>query len=221
MTIWKISVQEACVQTLIKQDATLAQLIDKIGDLQIQTRPNPLKSLIRSIIGQQISVTVAQSIFKKLSTAINDHWTVNQLLQLSESDMKVMGLSQTKINYIQNVLSAVQHGQLNFEALYKMDDNTVIKTLTQIKGIGKWTAEVFLLFTLQRKDVLPINDVGLQRSAQWLYQTTKAERKSQLAICAEQWHSCASIGAFYLWEAIHQNLLQYDTIYDIPDGNNN
>ncbi|MDW4340774.1 hypothetical protein QI204_02115 [Staphylococcus saprophyticus] len=139
MNTWQISVQDACVQTLIKQDATLAHLINQIGDLQIQTRPDPLKSLIRSIIGQQITVAVAQSIFQKLSIAIDDHWTVNQLSQLRESEMKALGLSQSKINYIQNVLFAVRNGQLNFEQLYKMDDNSVINALTQIKGIGRWT----------------------------------------------------------------------------------
>ncbi|MDW4404697.1 DNA-3-methyladenine glycosylase 2 family protein [Staphylococcus saprophyticus] len=221
MNTWQISVQDACVQTLIKQDATLAHLINQIGDLQIQTRPDPLKSLIRSIIGQQITVAVAQSIFQKLSIAIDDHWTVNQLSQLRESEMKALGLSQSKINYIQNVLFAVRNGQLNFEQLYKMDDNSVINALTQIKGIGRWTAEVFLLFTLQRKNILPIYDVGLQRAAQWLYQTTKAERKKQLTICKEQWQGCASIGAFYLWEAIHQDSLQYDSIYDIPKDHKN
>ncbi|MDW4224963.1 DNA-3-methyladenine glycosylase 2 family protein [Staphylococcus saprophyticus] len=172
-------------------------------------------------MGQQITVAVAQSIFQKLSIAIDDHWTVNQLSQLRESEMKALGLSQSKINYIQNVLFAVRNGQLNFEQLYKMDDNSVINALTQIKGIGRWTAEVFLLFTLQRKNILPIYDVGLQRAAQWLYQTTKAERKKQLTICKEQWQGCASIGAFYLWEAIHQDLLQYDSIYDIPKDHKN
>ena len=154
MNTWQISVQDACVQTLIKQDATLAHLINQIGDLQIQTRPDPLKSLIRSIIGQQITVAVAQSIFQKLSIAIDDHWTVNQLSQLRESEMKALGLSQSKINYIQNVLFAVRNGQLNFEQLYKMDDNSVINALTQIKGIGRWTAEVFLLFTMLDCNVL-------------------------------------------------------------------
>lgn len=217
LTSWNIHVQDDCVQQLIKKDATLALLIKKVGNLQINIRPNPLKSLIRSIIGQQITVKVAASIFEQLTDAINDEWTVDKLSEIEDTQMKSFGLSKSKINYIHNLATHIQHGKLDLENLHKLSNDEVIRTLTEVKGIGQWTAEVFLLFTLQRPDVVPVHDVGLQRSAQWLYGTTKAQRKAQLALCSERWKHCASIGAFYLWEAIHQDYLAYASIHDIND----
>ncbi|WP_434796097.1 DNA-3-methyladenine glycosylase family protein [Staphylococcus equorum] len=143
MTSWNIHVQDDCVQQLIKKDATLALLIKKVGNLQINIRPNPLKSLIRSIIGQQITVKVAASIFEQLTDAINDEWTVDKLSKIEDTQMKSFGLSKSKINYIHNLVTHIQHGKLDLENLHKLSNDEVIRTLTEVKGIGQWTAEVF------------------------------------------------------------------------------
>lgn len=217
MTQWQIDINDPAVQTLMNQDETLAKLIKQIGNIEITLRTNPLKSLIRSIIGQQITNTAASAIFQKFSDAIHNQWTLESILSLKETQMKHIGLSKTKINYIQNLLAYIEQNKLDFANLHELDDKTVKQVLTQVKGIGRWTSEIFLIFTLKRDNILPIFDVGLQRAAQWLYQTSKAERKKQLTLCAQRWHPYASYGAFYLWEAIHQNLLNYDSIDSLLD----
>lgn len=217
MAQWHIDINDSPVQTLMRQDETLAKLIRQIGNVEITLRPNPLKSLIRSIIGQQITNTAASAIFQRFSEAIHNQWTVASVLNLSEVQMKRIGLSKTKINYIQNLLVHIEQNKLDFTNLHELDDETVKLVLTQVKGIGRWTSEIFLIFTLKRDNILPIFDVGLQRAAQWLYQTSNAERKKQLSLCAKRWHPYASYGAFYLWEAIHQNLLNYDSIDSLLD----
>ena len=217
MTQWQIDINDPAVQTLMNQDETLAKLIKQIGNIEITLRTNPLKSLIRSIIGQQITNTAASAIFQKFSDAIHNQWTLESILSLKETQMKHIGLSKTKINYIQNLLAYIEQNKLDFANLHELDDKTVKQVLTQVKGFGRWTSEIFLIFTLKRENILPIFDVGLQRAAQWLYQTSTAERKKQLTLCAKQWHPYASYGAFYLWEAIHRNLLNYDSIDSVID----
>lgn len=217
MTQWQIDINDPPVQTLMNQDETLAKLIKQIGNIEITLRTNPLKSLIRSIIGQQITNTAASAIFQKFSEAIHNQWTLESILSLKETQMKHIGLSKTKINYIQNLLAYIEQNKLDFANLHELDDKTVKQVLTQVKGIGRWTSEIFLIFTLKRENILPIFDVGLQRAAQWLYQTSTVERKKQLTLCAKQWHPYASYGAFYLWEAIHRNLLNYDSIDSVID----
>ena len=217
MAQWHIDINDSPVQTLMRQDETLAKLIRQIGNVEITLRPNPLKSLIRSIIGQQITNTAASAIFQKFSDAIHNQWTLESILSLKETQMKHIGLSKTKINYIQNLLAYIEQNKLDFANLHELDDKTVKQVLTQVKGIGRWTSEIFLIFTLKRENILPIFDVGLQRAAQWLYQTSTAERKKQLTLCAKQWHPYASYGAFYLWKAIHRNLLNYDSIDSVID----
>ncbi|MCS5431634.1 MULTISPECIES: DNA-3-methyladenine glycosylase 2 family protein [Staphylococcus] len=217
MTQWQIDINDPVVQTLMNQDETLAKLIKQIGNIEIKLRTNPLKSLIRSIIGQQITNTAASAISQKFSDAIHNQWTLESILSLKETQMKHIGLSKTKINYIQNLLAYIEQNKLDFANLHELDDKTVKQVLTQVKGIGRWTSEIFLIFTLKRENILPIFDVGLQRAAQWLYQTSTAERKKQLTLCAKQWHPYASYGAFYLWEAIHRNLLNYDSIDSVID----
>ncbi|MES3704687.1 MULTISPECIES: DNA-3-methyladenine glycosylase 2 family protein [unclassified Staphylococcus] len=217
MTQWQIDINDPVVQTLMNQDETLAKLIKQIGNIEITLRTNPLKSLIRSIIGQQITNTAASAISQKFSDAIHNQWTLESILSLKETQMKHIGLSKTKINYIQNLLAYIEQNKLDFANLHELDDKTVKQVLTQVKGIGRWTSEIFLIFTLKHENILPIFDVGLQRAAQWLYQTSTAERKKQLTLCAKQWHPYASYGAFYLWEAIHRNLLNYDSIDSVID----
>lgn len=217
MTQWQIDINDPAVQTLMNQDETLAKLIKQIGNIEITLCTNPLKSLIRSIIGQQITNNAASAIFQRFSDAIHNQWTLESILSLKETQMKDIGLSKTKINYIQNLLGYIEQNKLDFANLHELDDEAVKQVLTQVKGIGRWTSEIFLIFTLKRENILPIFDVGLQRAAQWLYQTSTAERKKQLTLCAKQWHPYASYGAFYLWEAIHRNLLNYDSIDSVID----
>lgn len=202
--LWHISKDDNRVQKLAEKDKVMGQLIERIGDVERALRPYPLKSLVRSIVGQQISVKAAETIFGRLKEKINDEWTIATFKKLTEEECKQIGLSRSKQKYIFNLVEHIDNGELEFEKLDRLSNEEIIKQLTAVKGIGKWTAEVFLIFTMQRENVVPIDDVGLQRAAKRLYNQLDARGKALLKECQATWGDQGTIGCLYLWEYIHQ-----------------
>src|SRR5699024_8240175 len=127
--------------------------------------------LVRQIVGQQISMNSASAIYGRLQQLENGHITAEGVLEQSTENLRSVGLTKQKTTYIQDVADKVESGELDIQHLATYDDKMIVKQLTNVKGIGRWTAEVFLLLTLGRQDVLAADDVGLQRAAQWLYKT--------------------------------------------------
>lgn len=202
------------VTELAQQDPTLKKLIDRVGDIEKESRPDFYKSLIRSIIGQQISVKAAESVFNKLNLRVDYQLTADTVALLTPEDLKEAGLSAPKIKYIQDLTHLVTTGKLDLHGLKELDNESVTAQLTRVKGIGKWTAEMFLIFSLGRMNVLPIDDIGLQRGAQWLYQVDKSERRQILVKNESLWHPHLTLASFYLWEAVHLGLI---TMYQSID----
>lgn len=203
-TTWQISKQDQRVQQLMRKDAILASLIEDIGDIERNLRPDPLKSIVRSIVGQQISVKAAVAIFDRLTQKIDDDWSVDTISKLTEEDMVEIGLSGPKQKYLFNLIEHINDNELEFSQFDKLSNEAIIKQLTAVKGIGKWTAEVFLIFTMQREDVVPIDDVGLQRAAKHLYRVPDDNGKELLKKCQSNWGDQATIGCLYLWAYIHK-----------------
>ena len=202
--LWHISRCDNRAQKLAEKDKVMGQLIERIGDVERALRPYPLKSLVRSIVGQQISVKAAETIFGRLKEKINDEWTIAAFKKLTEEECKQIGLSRSKQKYIFNLVEHIDNGELEFEKLDRLSNEEIIKQLTAVKGIGKWTAEVFLIFTMQRENVVPVDDVGLQRAAKRLYNQPDARGKALLKECKATWGDQGTIGCLYLWEYIHQ-----------------
>lgn len=202
--LWHISKDDNRVQKLAENDKVMGRLIERIGDVERALRPYPLKSLVRSIVGQQISVKAAETIFGRLKEKINDEWTIAAFKKLTEEDCKEIELSRSKQKYIFNLVEHIDNGELEFEKLDRLSNEEIIKQLTAVKGIGKWTAEVFLIFTMQRENVVPVDDVGLQRAAKRLYEQPEARGKALLKECKATWGDQGTIGCLYLWEYIHQ-----------------
>jgi DNA-3-methyladenine glycosylase II len=203
-TTWQISKQDQRVQQLMRKDTILASLIEDIGDIERNLRPDPLKSIVRSIVGQQISVKAAVAIFDRLTQKIDDDWSVDTISKLTEEDMVEIGLSRPKQKYLSNLIEHINDNELEFSQFDKLSNEAIIKQLTAVKGIGKWTAEVFLIFTMQREDVVPIDDVGLQRAAKHLYKVPDDNGKELLKKCQSTWGDQATIGCLYLWAYIHK-----------------
>lgn len=203
-TTWQISKQDQRVQQLMHKDAILALLIEDIGDIERNLRPEPLKSIVRSIVGQQISVKAAVAIFERLTQKIDDDWSVDTISKLTEEDMVEIGLSKPKQKYLSNLIEHINENEIEFSLFDKLSNEAIIKQLTAVKGIGKWTAEVFLIFTMQREDVVPIDDVGLQRAAKHLYKVPDDNGKELLKKCQSTWGNQATIGCLYLWAYIHK-----------------
>lgn len=207
---------DKAVIDLGRQDPTMQKLIKIVGNLEIETRPNLFQSLIRSIVGQQISVEAANSIYQRLIRLTENDLTVEKLTNMNPEVLRSAGLSTPKIKYIQDLTQKVASGELNLSALSQLDNQTVIKKLTNVKGIGKWTAEVFLIFSLERMDVLAIDDIGLQRGAKWLYQVEQSERRKILIKKEPLWYPHLTLASFYLWEAVHMRLISnYNSIDEL------
>ncbi|GGB48852.1 DNA-3-methyladenine glycosylase [Lentibacillus populi] len=209
-----IQKNDQAVVELSKQDPVMGKLITIVGNMEVALRPDLFNSLIRSMIGQQISVAAANAIYNRLQTLMDNHMTPEKIIGASDESLRSIGLSARKILYIRDLANKVISSELNLETLYELDNKQIMKKLTGIKGIGKWTAEMFLIFSLGRMNVLSLDDIGLQRGARWLYKTDKARRRKVLEEKQHIWDPHLTIASFYLWEVVH---LDFERRYESID----
>lgn len=202
-----IQTTDESVQNICKRDPTMEKLITVIGDIVISLRTDYLSSIVRSIIGQQISVPAANAIYGRLEVLLDDKITAEGLLTKSIEELRQVGFSKRKIDYVKDLAEKVVTNELDLENITQYNDDKIMEQLINVKGIGKWTAEMFLILTLGRKDVLAIDDVGIQRAAKWLYGVDKSERRKILIEKSLLWKPYRSVVSFYLWEAIHLSLV--------------
>lgn len=155
------------VKQIIKKDKKLAKIIKQINDVELILDTDGFRCLVNNIIGQQISDKVRESIFQKLQKKCTI--TVKNILKLNKEEFKECGISERKANYIQNLAEEIDKGKLDLEKLKKLSNDEVINNLTKIKGIGRWTAEMYLIFTLGRLNVVSKKDATTIRTINWLY----------------------------------------------------
>ncbi|WP_010530334.1 DNA-3-methyladenine glycosylase family protein [Lentibacillus jeotgali] len=203
------------VNQLKAADQQMNKLIDIVGDVTVSMRPDYFKSLVRSIIGQQISVQAASTIFGRLEALLEGLIEPEAILKVSDEQLRTIGLSRQKVNYLRDLTAKVHDKTIDFAQMDDMDNRSVIKLLTSIKGIGKWTAEMFLIFSLGRMNVLAVDDIGIQRGAKWLYEVDKSERRRILLDKKPVWDPHLTIASFYLWEVVH---LGFDKKYQSIDA---
>lgn len=205
------------VQQLIKLDPVMGKLIHYVGTIEIPLRTNYFVSLVRSIAGQQISVAAATAIFERLKKLTANQLNITGISNVSDEQLHAIGFSKRKIQYIRDLVAHIERGDINLSQLAELDNDTIVKKLTNVKGIGKWTAEMFLILALARMDVLAIDDIGIQRGARWLYQVDKTERKDILKQKKTIWEPPhLTIASCYLWEVVHLDLeRRFPTINDV------
>ena len=191
---------------LISADRKLAKAILAIGNFKIEIMKNEFVSLVNFIIGQQLSEKAANTIYQRLFSSV-DVISPEVLSNTNDIIFKDAGISKMKTSFIKDLSLKIINNEIDFKQLKKADDDFVIKKLTEIKGIGQWTAEMFLIFTLGRKDVMSLNDVGLQRSIKWLYRLDETPDKEMLIKISNKWKPYRSIASLYLWELINRNML--------------
>ncbi|CAI6080618.1 DNA-3-methyladenine glycosylase family protein [Cohnella sp. JJ-181] len=188
---------------LRQADPVLAKLIERIGEIRLTASDSPYESLIGSIVSQMLSAKVAAVIRQRLSTLNGGPLTPAAALALDDDAMRGAGLSYAKIRSIKDVSARTLSGELDYEALSVMPEPEAVAHLAKAKGIGRWTAEMFLIFSLGRPDVLSLGDAGLQRAAQWLYSLADpSEAPGCLERHAVKWRPYRSIACLYLWRAI-------------------
>lgn len=213
--------KEIIMEKLNKSDPLLRQIISIIGPLNLQRRDDCYQALLRSIVGQQLSAKVASVINERLRNITNNDLTPETLISLSDDRLREIGISFRKISYIRDLSEKVIQKEILFDHLSYMGNETVISLLTQIKGIGRWTAEMFLIFSLGRLDVLSLLDVGLQRGVKWLYSAPKdVDGKKLLEEKGKQWAPYQSIASLYLWEIVNREfVLSYSSFKKYIESN--
>lgn len=185
----------------------LRRVIDAVGPLDIsrwtKLRPkDPFGSLLRSIVGQQLSVAAATSIFDRLKDANGGRSpTPRQLLLMRPARLRACGFSRVKIEYARDLARHVLEGELDLPRLRRLEDEEVREAITAVKGLGPWTADMFLIFHLRRDDVLPVGDLGLRRAVERAYRVTDPS-PSDLERIAEPWRPYRTPASLYLWASL-------------------
>src|ERR1051326_1660561 len=190
------------VDHLKKSDAILASIISQVGACQIAYREPTFEMLARAIVFQQLSGKAARTIYGRLEEAAGGKLTPESIQSLSVGEMRRAGLSRQKLGYIRDLAEHAISGKVNFARLPEMSDEEVIAALTDIKGVGVWTAHMFLIFSLRRPNVLPVGDLGVRTAIQRLYRKRKLPTPKQVEQIAKGWHPYCSYAAWYLWRSL-------------------
>lgn len=193
---------------LMRVDPVLGGLVKQVGacGLHVTRYENPFEALVEAIVWQQLSGKAAATIYGRVLATFEsetcpppDRW-----LSTNDATLRAAGLSFGKISFVKDLAARVTDGRLDLTAFDHLDDEQAIAQLTQVKGIGRWTAEMFLLFRLQRLDVFPIADVGIMRAIEKLYRLRKTPTPERMTKIAEPWRPYRSVATWYLWRSLDQ-----------------
>jgi DNA-3-methyladenine glycosylase II len=190
------------INHLRKSDPVLAEIIRQVGRYRIDYKPATFHSLARSIVFQQLSGKAASTIFGRLVSATSDPLRPETVLKLTVADMRPLGLSQQKAAYVRDLAAKAAAGEIRFEKLPRLSDEKIIAELTQVKGVGVWTAHMFLMFALRRPNVLPVGDLGIRNAIQRAYKLDTAPGPAEIQRIAEPWHPYCSVASWYLWRSL-------------------
>lgn len=200
--------EQACAE-LMKQDRIMRKLIPKYGDGILGSRGDAFTTLARSIVGQQISVAAAQSVWNRTLETLQHEVTPARVLKTKQEDLRASGLSNRKVEYIRDLADHFHHGRLHTEQWTKMDDEDLIKELSSIRGIGRWTAEMFLIFNLMRPNVLPLDDIGLIRAISINYFSGEPVSRHEAREVAANWAPWRTVATWYMWRSIDPIPVEY------------
>ncbi len=199
--------QEA-IDYLAKSDRVMANLIASYPQEVMLSNHNPFPTLVKAIVGQQISVKAASAISQRLESTLGT-WSTENFLAAEENQLRQCGLSRPKIRYITNVAFALESGKLTPSSWSEMGDEEVAQQLQSIPGIGTWTAQMFLMFHLQRADILPIGDVGLRKAMEVNYGSGKSLSKEEIGKIAKEWQPYRTVATWYLWRSLDPEPVEY------------
>ncbi len=200
---------EAACAELMKHDRIMRKLIPKYPKAEfLTTRGDPFQTLARAIVGQQISVKAAQSVWDR-TTALTKKFTAKAVLKLEPTQLREAGLSQRKVEYMQDLANHFENGGLSSAKWDLLDDETVIAELTAIRGIGRWTAEMFLIFYLMRPNILPLDDIGLIKGISLAYFSGEPVTRHEAREVAANWEPWRTVATWYMWRSIDPIPVEY------------
>jgi DNA-3-methyladenine glycosylase II len=195
---------DAC-KHLGKRDRVMRKLIPQLGEGRLQSRGDAFTTLARSIVGQQISVKAAQSVWHRFAALTNDVPTRIRpaaVLALAAPDMRSAGLSARKVEYLADLATHFESGAVHVQMWQQMDDEAIIEELVAIRGIGRWTAEMFLIFHLMRPDVLPLDDLGLIKGISVNYFSGEPVSRAEAREVGDAWAPYRSVATWYIWRSL-------------------
>lgn len=197
----------AAVKHLSKHDKVLSTLIKNNGTCNLQSHKKYFNLLLRSIVGQQLSVSAADSIGKRLFAHFNGKPTPETIIKTSHEELRKLGLSNAKAKYVKDLSKKIIDGEINLKKISQKNDDEIIFELTKVKGIGVWTVHMFLIFTLGRINILPYSDLGIRKSVMLNYGLRKLPDEKKIIKLAKQngWHPYCSVASLYLWKSLDNN----------------
>ena len=189
---------------LARRDPVIRDLIRRHGPcgLADAQHEDAFTALTHSIISQQLSTKAAATIARRFDALVGGIPTPRAVALVDDAQLRAVGLSSQKIRYMRDLCSRVTDGSLTLERVNELPDEDVIQSLTQVKGIGRWTAEMFLMFRLHRPDVLPVDDLGILKAVQRAYGLRKLPRAERLTKIGEPWRPYRSVACWYLWASL-------------------
>jgi len=190
------------VNHLKKSDPILAAIIERVGPCRMEFGPPEFHNLAESIVYQQLNGKAAATIFQRFAALAGEPLTPEGILKLTDAQLRSVGLSKQKSSYLKDMAARASRGELDFTRLPEMTDDEVIKHLIQVKGVGVWTAHMFLMFTLRRPNVLPTGDYGIQMAMKKHYKKRKMPKPEVMTKIAKSWEPYRSVACWYLWRSL-------------------
>ena len=192
----------AAVNHLKKSDPVLRDIIARVGPCRMEFGPPEFHSLAEAIVYQQLNGKAAVTIFNRFAALAGDPVTPKGILKLTDPQMRSVGLSKQKSSYLRDMAERAARGELDFSKLHELPDAEVIRHLTQVKGVGEWTAQMFLMFSLKRPNVLPTGDFGVQMAIKKQYKKRKLPKPDAMEKLARPWEPYRSVACWYLWRSL-------------------
>jgi DNA-3-methyladenine glycosylase II len=192
-------------QYLSRQDAKLKELIDRHGPCRLTTRGDYFASLCESIISQQLATKAADAICERFIRHFDHKPAPEEVIAYPSETLRAIGLSGQKAVYIVDLANKFLNGQITPDHFAEMNDQEIIDQLVAVKGVGPWTAQIFLIFALNRPDVFPVDDLGLKKAVQNLHLLPGLPDKKQMLAAAIPWHPYATVASWYLWRSLEAN----------------
>lgn len=207
----KIIITEQEIEQLKQSDPNMKLLVELVGDIDREYIPDPFVALVNSIVFQQLAYKAAITIWNRFEVLIG---TVKpeSILAHDFDELRACGLSKNKIDYLKNLSTAVVSGELRLDDTNNMSNEEIIDSLIKVKGIGVWTAEMFLIFCLNRKDILSFKDLGIRKGIKWLFGMSEEPDKEQFEEVIRRFSPNNTLASFYLWEVTIRNLFRFSSI---------
>lgn len=197
------------VAHLVKRDRILRKLIPQHPDVHLHTRAEPFSTLARAIVGQQISVKAADAVWQRFATACGRRVSPGTVARAGLDTLRGSGLSQRKAEYLLDLAANFQEKRVRPAQWAGMEDEDVVSELTAIRGIGRWTAEMFLIFNLRRPDILPLDDIGLLRAISLHYFSGEPVSRFEAREVAQAWKPWCTVATWYLWRSLDPVPVEY------------